>query len=454
MVLVSSRTQSPNPTPRRRARPTPQVPSDFRSRWLEPLRDLRLLILVGMILAYVWRFHDLTPWLNVLRISAILTVSSWIFLALHPRLARMAASVKLPFIAFYLLVIAWATVSAPFALVPERSWAELGDTHLKNVLFLLFFLTTVRSFKGLRLALAANVVGVGVLVFYYIKGGTPTEWTPVTMYDRNDLALLFNILFPIVLWFGFVQKKTWPRVGFFLLAAALGFAVLMSQSRGGFLGMACVLSFLAVTQTQIPVRARVAPVLLMVVGLFFLPAEVKERLSTLTEISEDYNVASPTGRIEIWKRGLGYIGEYPLLGVGLQNFVVAEETLAEARFQYARGWRGSVAHNSYIEIAAETGIPGLIFYLSMLVTAFFSLGRWKRRYRRFDDPAARSLIILADMLRASVVAFAAGAVFLSTFFLSSLVVLLGLVASYCIVSRDLVRRIAASRRPLDLLHLG
>ncbi len=75
-----------------------------------------------------------------------------------------------------------------------------------------------------------------------------------------------------------------------------------------------------------------------------------KRVRSVLDISETSNAR----RIEIWKASLRSIIKHPLLGVGIGNFpVVVGEDLARAK-------AGSSAHNLYLNIAAEMGIPALI----------------------------------------------------------------------------------------------
>ena len=74
----------------------------------------------------------------------------------------------------------------------------------------------------------------------------------------------------------------------------------------------------------------------------------------------DFGETSNAQRIEIWKKTLISIKERPLLGVGIGNFpVVLSQDLFLAK-------AGSSAHNIYLNIAAEMGIPALIFALWFL----------------------------------------------------------------------------------------
>ncbi len=397
------------------------------------VRDPRAVVLVGIILAYVWRFHILVPTVEVFRFSAILTLSSWAFLFLSPNMGRLSAALRVPFIWLYFLLLMWALLGHLFGLDPARSLEVLQDVHLRNALFLLFLLSTMTSFARLEMALAANALGAAVLAFFYIKQGTPTLWTPVRTYDRNDLALLFNMSLPIVLWFLGLQKTTRAKFGFGLAAAALGFCVVMSQSRGGFLGLAAILLYLIFTERGVPLRYRLAPVFAFAAGLMLLPAEVSDRLRTLTSLESDYNVESATGRMEIWKRGMEYTRDHPIFGLGLTNFPIAEATLSDEARQFGGRWKASVAHNSYMEILAETGIPGGMLYVGMIgamfVLVFHRRGQL-RRWRREGGERAVALFRLGNALSASILGFAFGSFFLTTFSLSLLVVLLALSAGF------------------------
>jgi O-antigen ligase len=65
-------------------------------------------------------------------------------------------------------------------------------------------------------------------------------------------------------------------------------------------------------------------------------------------------------RLRIWKLSLESIKNHPLLGVGIGNFpVVLNQDLSLAK-------AGSSAHNIYLHIAAEMGIPALVFALWFL----------------------------------------------------------------------------------------
>jgi len=74
----------------------------------------------------------------------------------------------------------------------------------------------------------------------------------------------------------------------------------------------------------------------------------------------DFGETSNSQRIAIWKSSLESIKNHPLLGVGIGNFpVVLNQKLELAK-------AGSSAHNIYLQIASEMGIPALFFTLWFL----------------------------------------------------------------------------------------
>ena len=74
----------------------------------------------------------------------------------------------------------------------------------------------------------------------------------------------------------------------------------------------------------------------------------------------DFSEISNKGRLQIWRETLVSIGERPLFGVGFGNFpTVLEENIFTSKM-------GSSAHSTYLDIASEVGILGLIIFLFIL----------------------------------------------------------------------------------------
>jgi O-antigen ligase len=147
--------------------------------------------------------------------------------------------------------------------------------------------------------------------------------------------------------------------------------------------------------------------------------------------------------MQIWQRGVGYVLQHPIFGVGADNFRAAEGQLSPfaGRQQYGVGVRWNAPHDTFLQVAAELGIPGLVFFVVMMVSAFRDLHPRRSPARdRFERPPVPPA--LKQALRAALVGFVVGSLFLSLAYAELLYMLIGL----AIAVHKLERR--AARRPL------
>jgi O-antigen ligase len=199
-------------------------------------------------------------------------------------------------------------------------------------------------------------------------------------YDPNDMALILNVAMPLALWWFYDRGSR----GRFLGLAVLPLLVYVSfeaNSRGGFLGLGAILvAFLYIGMSGRVQRLRkvaLTTVILTVLAIPVLPSSVLERITSIAD-SGDYNMNSPRGRWNIWKRGLGYAATHPLTGVGIANFSTAEGHLSdEAAARGGSGWKWSTAHNSYLQALAELGFAGGIIFFLLIGRTAKTLITWR-----------------------------------------------------------------------------
>src|SRR5256886_14550022 len=80
--------------------------------------------------------------------------------------------------------------------------------------------------------------------------------------------------------------------------------------------------------------------------------------------------------------------DYPAFGIGINNFERAEGTISDkARRSFAGDpIRWVAPHNSFVQVGAELGLPGLILWSSLIVGGIVGMSRLRRRL----PPAWRS----------------------------------------------------------------
>lgn len=103
------------------------------------------------------------------------------------------------------------------------------------------------------------------------------------------------------------------------------------------------------------------------------------RIRSILDLEETSNNA----RLYIWERTLKSIYENPIIGVGLYNFPVVLKQDTELTKA------GSSAHNIYLHLAAELGIPALIVIL------FICFNIIKKAYRLMDSALDKQAAIFA-----------------------------------------------------------
>lgn len=74
-----------------------------------------------------------------------------------------------------------------------------------------------------------------------------------------------------------------------------------------------------------------------------------------------------TGRVELWQRAAGFVGDHPLLGHGYGAFWTADSPRSELINHYL-GWSVPDAHNGFLDLALQLGLAGLALAVLILAT--------------------------------------------------------------------------------------
>ena len=396
--------------------PPPEAASGADRRW-----TLLLACLAVHLLMAIGRLHQLFPGLGLLHpalISGALGAAILILMPAGGRTLRSALALR-PTI-WLLLLLAWVVFSIPGALWPGGAATLLMTIFLKLVLLYLLVAGGVRGVRDVERLSFIYYVGVvvyaGVVLTRYRTGGEADRLGGLIYYDANDFAALTVTALPLGLYFLTGRQPWWRRLWAIGGSAALAIAFVWAGSRGGFLALLAAGIYILFRFSAVPAPRRwLAAGVLALLFVVTASGTFWERMRSITTPEDDYNVTGETGRLQVWKRGIGYMLKYPLFGVGADNFSTAEGKFSPLADQAARGHgaKWSAAHNTYVQVGAELGVPGLMVFLAMIGTTLAAL----RRAR----PVA-----LAQALTAALVGFLAGAMFLSFAYKEMLYALLGL----------------------------
>ena len=183
-----------------------------------------------------------------------------------------------------------------------------------------------------------------------------------------------------------------------------GYALMLTQSRGGLIGLAAGIGTLVYTRLG---PRRGLP--LAVVGVLALVAVFGGRQANFNLSASD----TSQGRLQLWAEGLALLTRNPITGIGAGEY---EEEV------------GQVAHNSFVHAFVETGLLGGTLYAGMFVLAVVALYRLPRHAAFWAHD--REFTALQPFVLAMVVAYAAGTFSLSRNYVIPTYLVLGLATAY------------------------
>lgn len=202
--------------------------------------------------------------------------------------------------------------------------------------------------------------------------------------------------------------------------------VILGGSRGAFLGLV-VTSVILVWQTSNRVHNLALIVFLLLPISILAPVSPLHRF--LNPVASDAN--SEQFHEQAWLAGLKMIKTHPLFGVGLGNFKTVMPQYAPPGTDI-----DSMAHNMFIEVAAELGIPAFLLFVGIFYSGYRGLIR-VRKAASVPDVVRDA----ASAFRAALIGFALAGCFVSMEYQKPTWLALGLIA--CLPSLGRSRKPAA-----------
>ncbi|HEY8057030.1 MAG TPA: O-antigen ligase family protein [Terriglobales bacterium] len=362
----------------------------------------------ALVLLVYWNVSDVVTetwgfgW--VLRLALGGVVGAW---CLDRLLRERAVPLRWP---LWRPMLAWGLVQlAAAAAAADRTVAlgRLGEYAKAVVVFYLIvnLLTTPRQW---RWAINALLIAVGLLALpVLVQGLTGThntfwgfgqmEYSELVrgqfgwrlggaLGDPNFLAMVMVAALPLAAVEVLEVRAGWLRrwLGLGVLGLGLG-ATLFTYSRAAALGVGLLFAVLVVwhPRRQWVVGAAVGAVLL---ATAIAPRSLWGRMATLVENSlaapgQQMTDSSFRSRRHEMYTGVLMFLDHPLLGVGPGNYEVNY-----LHYSARAGLSGEDTvrdpHSLYVQIAAETGVAGVVVFVWLLAAALALLERARRRARR------------------------------------------------------------------------
>ncbi len=392
---------------------------------LKPASDPFRIALAFLVVVSISRVHQHFPVLAALRPALVLAVLAAVFAVLNPnRVQFRNLSDSWPARIVAALGV-MACFSVLFGISQGRSGKFFIENYSKVLLATFLIMVAIRTARDLKLFMWAYVIGGAIVTFFaiFIFEPVPTidglsRLAGMHTYDANDIGCVLAVGFPLALLM-FQTSSTIGKVASGLTMVGIGVSIALSGSRGAFIGFLALGIVILFTLKEVSVVKRVAAVAVFFVSLALMaPEGYWDQMSTVLAPKEDYNWTDVNGRREIAKRGVGYMLSYPIFGIGVANFPMAEGTISTKarRRAYGTGLRWAAAHNSYLEAGAEMGIPGLVLWLILVFGGLIAMIRLRMRIPASwarGDPEHQFIYMAARYLPITIVGFAVTSFFVS-----------------------------------------
>ena len=281
------------------------------------------------------------------------------------------------------LFILWNAISVFWSADLNRTLTHLGTwVQLFGLVFILWDLYTTRTsiLAGLQAFILGEFVPIGIAISKYFSGNVfyahYQRFSPAAQTNPDGFGLILALGIPVA-WYLASLEKTTKMSGLLKLinytyipAAFIGLA--LSGTRGALIAAIPGMVFGLFTLSRLKIWVRVIIFVFLASAIFFLLPYVKplksfQRWSTTTS---ELTGGDLHQRTFIWREGLAYFVEHPILGVGSNMYHTVNSLNKEA-------------HNSFVSVLVELGLIGFILFGIMLVIAIvraWSLPGWDSKF--------------------------------------------------------------------------
>jgi O-antigen ligase len=315
----------------------------------------------------------------------------------HPHMVLLRARPARMFLLFFFGVLFAGLFSGSGFLAISRYFAFLT--------FLPIVLVSVQTPRDLERVLKVMTLTL-ILVFPYAVRQMIrfNDRLGVGLYETNYFATILVLVIPLAFVFAAQATRRSQRRWWLLGGMLLVLELFLTSSRGGFVGL--LVAGMVFVYRKRGAMGAAAVIAVLLLALIIVPTDLGSRLWSVFD-SDAPKVAgldaSNKAHSALFWAALRMIGDNPLFGVGPLNF----KKLSTA---YTGLEQGNIAHNSFLEVAAEFGLPIFVIFVMLLASVFSILNRAARLRA---SPEGARIAGWAEGLRSGLTGFLVAGCFIS-----------------------------------------
>lgn len=275
-------------------------------------------------------------------------------------------------------------------------------------------------------------------------------------WDNNDAALSLGMGLPIVFYTGFfLDLKKNQRTLIFIVCLVIVGAIVITNSRGGFLGLLAaflMLWWFTKKRVKIAVYAVLFSVVLSGILLSVLPAGYLDEMESIN----DPNDSTRIERLRLWETAWIMYKDNVAFGVGVHNQRFNMDTYQREASWYTgneKNFQGKVVHSLYFQVLSETGTLGAILYLYILFVLPLKLYRMQSiSLEDGEDDDYRYIRLMSRALIVSMGVFIVAGAFISVAYYPHIFIWIALYAMVRRASDQVTQKIKAKNIGRESRH--
>jgi O-antigen ligase len=289
-------------------------------------------------------------------------------------------------------------LTAPFSIWPGGAIGEFTGSYLKILIVFVLMVNTLTTPQRLEriiwliILCVGYVAGRGVLDYvrgvHIVAGGRLAGAISGIFGNPNDLATNMVTFMPMAAIVAVSRDQAaWRRLVAAIIVALMMATIVFTKSRGGVLGLVVMLVALILLGGKVRRGFGVITVAAVMAATPFMPASFWSRMQSMFDENQDKQqfTGSSEARRLLLMEGIATFMERPFTGVGAGQFKNYNPPGRKEQ------WRET--HNALVQVAAETGVLGLLAFSFLIVRAALAAAATRRmlsrpRKRGQPDPLA------------------------------------------------------------------
>lgn len=341
--------------------------ADFKSFYRQcRAEDFGFYMVAGYIIFSYLQPQAIFPQLDFLPWSQICILSGLIFAG-----TKRTLKFQLPHFVVLLFCVS-CLLSSYNSQYPDISFSKL-DVIFIWLLEILFFTSCINTVHKFRL-----ITILFFLILFKISFFGARTWiqrgfgfadygiSGPSGYFANSGELSLLMAMTGIMSLAILYKNRDLRKVYLLLPITAYMTVLAASSRGGQLALLAGSLLFFLIKGNLRIKYIFLSLALAFSGYLLLPDEQKQRF---TAAGTD---TTSQARLLYWSKGIEMLKDYPFLGVGYRCFsqYFHDHYAGELPQDTSLKNRREVAHNTFIQVASETGLIGLASYLWVCLIVF------------------------------------------------------------------------------------